>query len=129
MMKPELTLLAWSVVLAIVHMLATVQALVMNQGLMTAFGNRENLPELPGWGGRAGRANRNMAQNLVLFAAVVLAVVAAGRTNDMTLLGAQLFFWGRVAYAVCYLGGIPYLRTLSWLVSIIGIVLILIRLL
>ena len=128
-MKPELTLLAWSVVLAIVHMFATVQALVGQKGLMTAFGNRENLPELAGWGGRARRANVNMAQNLVLFAAVVLAVVAVGRTNDMTLLGAQLFFWSRVAYAVCYLGGIPYLRTLSWLVSIIGIVLILIRLL
>jgi uncharacterized MAPEG superfamily protein len=127
-MKPELTLLAWSVVLAIVHMLVTVQALVSNKGLMTAFGNRDNLPELPGWGGRASRANVNMAQNLVLFAAVVLAVMVAGRTNDMTLLGAHLFFWGRVAYAVCYLGGIQYLRTLSWLVSIIGIALILIQL-
>jgi len=127
-MKPELTLLAWSVVLAIVHMLATVQALVSQKGLMTAFGNRENLPELTGWGGRAARANLNMAQNLVLFTAVVLAAVAAGTTNDMTLLGAQLFFWGRVAYAVCYLGGITYARTASWLVSIIGIVLILIQL-
>ena len=127
-MKPELTLLAWSVVLAIVHMLATVQALVGQKGLTTAFGNRENLPELAGWGGRAQRANVNMAQNLVLFAAVVLAAVAAGRTNDMTLLGAQLFFWSRVAYAVCYLGGLPYVRTLSWLVSLIGIVLILIQL-
>ena len=127
-MKPELTLLGWSVVLAIVHMLATVQALVGQRGLMTAFGNRENLPELAGWGGRAQRANVNMAQNLVLFAAVVLAAAVAGRSNSMTLLGAQLFFWGRVAYAVCYLGGIAYLRTASWLVSIIGIVLILIQL-
>ena len=127
-MKPEVTLLAWSVVLAIVHMLAAVQALVNQKGLMTAFGNRENLPELAGWGGRAQRANTNMARNLVLFAAVVLAAVAVGRTNDMTLLGAQLFFWGRVAYAVCYLGGIRYLRTASWLVSIIGIALILIQL-
>ena len=127
-MKPELTLLAWSVVLAIVHMLASAQALVSQKGLMTAFGNRENLPELAGWGGRAQRANTNMARNLVLFAAVVLAVMVAGRTNDMTLLGAHLFFWGRVAYAVCYLGGIRYLRTASWLVSIIGIVLILIQL-
>ena len=127
-MKPELTLLAWSVALAIVHMLAAVQALVSQKGLMTAFGNREKLPELAGWGGRAQRANINMAQNLVLFAAVVLAVMVAGRTNDMTLLGAHLFFWGRLAYAVCYLGGIQYLRTLSWLVSIIGIALILIRL-
>jgi len=128
-MKPELTLLAWSAILAIVHMLITVQALVNQKGLMTAFANRENLPELAGWGGRAQRANINMAQNLVVFAAVVLAVVVAGRTNDMTLLGAQIFFWARVAYAVCYLGGIPYLRTVSWLVSIAGIVLILIPLL
>lgn len=127
-MKPELTLLAWSVVLAIVHMLATVQALVSQKGLMTAFGNRENLPELAGWGGRAQRANVNMAQNLVLFAAVVLAAAVVGKSNSMTLLGAQLFFWGRVGYAVCYLGGIQYLRTASWLVSLIGIALILIQL-
>jgi uncharacterized MAPEG superfamily protein len=128
-MKPELTLLAWSVVLAIVHMLAAAQALVNQKGLMAAFGNRENLPELAGWGGRAVRANFNMTRNLVLFAAVVLAAVAADATNNMTLLGAQLFFWARVAYAVCYLGGIKYLRTASWLVSIIGIALILVQLL
>ena len=128
-MKPELTLLAWSVILAIVHMLIAVQALVSTRGLMTAVGNRENLPELPGWAGRAVRANRNMAANLPLFAAVVLAVVAAGTTNAMTLLGAQLFFYGRIAYAVCYLGGIQWLRTASWLVSIAGIVLILWQLL
>lgn len=124
-MKPELTLLAWSVILAIVHMLIAVQALVSTRGLMTAVGNRENLPELPGWAGRAVRANRNMAANLPLFAAMVLAAVVIGKTNAMTLLGAQLFFYGRIAYAVCYLGGIQWLRTASWLVSIAGIVLIL----
>lgn len=124
-MKPELTLLAWSVILAIVHMLIAVQALVSTKGLMTAVGNRENLPELPGWAGRAVRANRNMAANLPLFAAMVLAAVVIGKTNAMTLLGAQLFFYGRIAYAVCYLGGIQWLRTASWLVSIAGVVLIL----
>jgi uncharacterized MAPEG superfamily protein len=91
---------------------------------MVSVGNRANLPELPGWGGRAVRANVNMAQNLVLFAAAVLAVVAAGATNANTLLGAQLFFWGRVAYAVCYLGGITWVRTLSWLASIAGVLMI-----
>lgn len=128
-MKPELTLLAWSVILAIVHMLIAVQALVSTRGLMTAVGNRENLPELPGWAGRAVRANRNMAANLPLFAAMVLAAVVIGKTNAMTLLGAQLFFYGRIAYAVCYLGGIQWLRTASWLVSIAGVVLILWQLL
>ena len=124
-MKPELTLLAWSVILAIVHMLIAVQALVSTKGLMAAIGNRENLPELPGWAGRAVRANRNMAENLALFAAVVLIAAVIGKSNSMTLLGAQLFFWGRIAYAVCYLGGFKWLRTLSWVASIAGVVLIL----
>jgi uncharacterized MAPEG superfamily protein len=124
-MKPELTLLVWSVILAIVHMLIAVQALVSTKGLMAAVGNREGLPELPGWAGRAVRANRNMAENLPLFAAMVLAAVVIGQTNPMTLLGAQLFFYARIAYAVCYIGGFIWLRTLSWLVSIVGVVLIL----
>ena len=124
-MKPELTLLAWSVVLAIVHMAISVQALVSTKGLMAAIGNRENLPELPGWAGRAVRANRNMAENLALFAAAVLIAAVVGKSNSMTILGAQLFFWGRIAYAVCYLGGLKWLRTISWTVSIVGVALIL----
>ena len=124
-MKPELTLLAWSVILAIVHMLIAVQALVSTKGLMATVGNREGLPELPGWAGRAVRANRNMAENLALFAAVVLAAAVLGKSNNITLLGAQLFFWGRIAYAVCYIGGFIWVRTLSWLVSIAGVALIL----
>lgn len=124
-MNPELTLLAWSVILAIVHMLIAVQGSMNQVGLMTLIGNREGFPEILGWGGRACRASRNMAENLPLFAAVVLAAVIAGKTNNMTLLGAQIFLWGRIAYAVCYLGGIKWLRTLSWVASIVGIALIL----
>jgi uncharacterized MAPEG superfamily protein len=124
-MKPELTLLVWSIVLSIVHMAIAVQALVSTKGLMAAIGNRENLPELPGWAGRAVRANRNMAENLALFAAAVLIAAVVGKSNSMTILGAQLFFWGRIAYAVCYLGGLKWLRTISWTVSIVGVALIL----
>jgi uncharacterized MAPEG superfamily protein len=105
-----------------------VHALVSTKGLMAAIGNRENLPELPGWAGRAVRANRNMAENLPLFAAAVLLAAVLGTSNSMTVLGAQLFFWARIAYAVCYLGGIQWLRTLSWTVSIVGVVLILLQL-
>lgn len=124
-MKPELTLLAWSVILAIVHMLIAVQALVSTKGLMAAVGNREGMPELPGWAGRAVRANRNMAENLALFAAVVLAAAVIDKSNNMTMLGAQLFFYARIAYAVCYIGGFIWLRTLCWVASIAGVVLIL----
>ena len=98
-------------------------------GVMPLFGNREGLAGLQGWAGRAQRAHRNMLENLVLFAALVLVCVISNKTNATTLLGAQLFFWGRLAYAVIYLAGIVYLRTAAWLVSIIGLVLIFLQLL
>lgn len=127
-MKPELTLLAWAVLLTFVQLLIAVQGAMAQVGLMPLFGNREGMQEIPGWGGRAVRAHRNMLESLVLFAALVLTAVAAGRTNSMTLLGAQLFFWARVAYALIYVAGIPYLRTAAWAVSIIGLALIFLQL-
>ena len=123
-MKPELTLLVWSVALAFVQVLIAVQGAVMQVGLPTLAGNREGLPALTGWAGRAQRAQRNMIENLVPFAALVLVAVAVDKTNNMTLLGAQLFFWARVVYTAVYIAGIPWLRTGVWLVSVIGMILI-----
>jgi uncharacterized MAPEG superfamily protein len=124
-MAPELTLLGWTVVLAIVQMLIAVQGSLMQVGLLTLIGNREGFPEIKGWGGRAMRAHRNMIENQVLFAAAVLAVVAAGNTSGTTLLGAQIFFWGRVAYAAIFLAGVPWARTGAWTVSVIGLLMVL----
>ena len=61
--------------------------------------------------------------------AVVLTAVAAGRTDNMTLVGAQLFLWGRVAHAIVYLIGLPWLRTAVWAVSVLGMILIFAQLL
>lgn len=127
-MKPELSLLVWSVLLTFAQMLVAVQGAMNQVGLAKLFGNREALPEITGWGGRAARAHGNMIENLVLFAALVLAAVAAGKTNDMTLLGAHLFFWSRLVYAVIYVAGIQYLRTAVWAVSAVGLVLIFLQL-
>jgi len=123
-MKPELNLLMWSVVLTVVQMLVAAQAAFNKVGLMALVGNREGMPELTGWGGRASRAHYNMLENLVLFAALVLVAVVAGKTNDTTLLGAQLFFWARLAYAAIYVAGIIWLRTAAWAVSIAGLIII-----
>jgi uncharacterized MAPEG superfamily protein len=124
MKQPELALLVWAVLLAFVQMLIAVSGATLQVGLPALAGNREGLAPCTGWAGRAARAHHNMLENLVLFAALVLAAVLAGRTNGTTLLGAQLFFWARLVYAVVYLAGIPYLRTALWLVSVIGLALI-----
>src|SRR5258706_16413279 len=92
-------------------------------------GNREGLAQCTGWAGRAWRAHHNMLESLVLFAALVLVAVIAGKTNSATLLGAQIFFWARLAYAVAYIAGIPWLRTGVWCVSLIGLAIIFLQLL
>src|SRR5512134_528334 len=124
----ELHLLVWSVALCVVQMLVAVTGAQLQVGLPRLVGNREALPEATGWAGRAARAHRNMLENLVLFAALVLAAQVAGLANETTALGALLFFWGRVAYAVVYVIGIPWVRTGAWAVSIVGLVLIFLQL-
>jgi len=122
-MPVEVSLLVWSVALCFGQMLVSVLGSTLQVGLPALAGNREGLPPPAGWVGRAHRAHRNMLENLVLFAALVLAVVATAGSNATTVVGAQLFFWGRLAYAVIYLAGIPWLRTACWAVSVVGLVL------
>lgn len=128
MMKPELTLLLWSLVLTFAQALIAVQGAMMQVGLPMLAGNREQMPEITGWAGRAARAHRNMLESLVLFAALVLVAVVAGKTNAMTLFGAQLFFWARLVYAGVYIAGVPWLRTGVWTVALVGLILIFLQL-
>jgi uncharacterized MAPEG superfamily protein len=127
-MKPELVWLVWAVALTVVQMLVAVSAATLQVGLPMLASNRENMPPLAGLALRAQRAHYNMLESLLLFAALVLVAVLAGRTNATTLLGAQLFFWARLAYAIVYLVGVPWLRTGVWFVSVIGLVLIFLQL-
>ena len=127
-MKPELTLLVWAAALTLVQAVVAVQGALMQVGLPMLAGNRDGLPEIKGWGGRAARAHRNMLENLVLFAVLVLVAVIAGKSNDMTLLGAQIFLYARIAYAAVYIAGIPWLRTAVWGLSVVGLAMIFVQL-
>ena len=123
-MKPELTYLLFSVLLTFVQVLIAAAAANQVVGLTTLAGNREDLPVLTGFAGRAKRAHLNMIENMVLFSILVLVAVIANKTNATTAMGALIFFWGRLIYAVIYLLGIPWLRTVAWFVSVIGMVMI-----
>ncbi len=123
-MTPELIYLVWSAVLTFVLLLIAVSGATLQVGLPTLAGNREGMPEMTSWAGRAQRAHSNMLENLILFAILVLVAQAAGVRNGMTLLGAQLFFWGRVGHAVLYIAGVPWARTAAWVVSVVGLILI-----
>jgi uncharacterized MAPEG superfamily protein len=94
-------------------------------GVPKLAGNRDDMPELTGFTKRANRGHLNMLENLVLFAIVVIVAQVAGRANATTALGATIFFWARVVYALVYLIGVPWLRTAVWAVSFVGILMIL----
>ena len=123
-MTPDLQMLVWSAALFLVQMVVAAVGANAQVGLPALAGNREDLPAITGWAGRARRAHLNMLENLVVFAIVVLVAHVAGKANATTALGAALFFWGRLAYAVIYVAGVPWLRTAAWAVSLAGILLV-----
>ncbi|HEX2803154.1 MAG TPA: MAPEG family protein [Sphingomicrobium sp.] len=124
-MPVELQLLVWSAVLALIQVTVAAMGAQQQVSLPVLAGNREQMPPLTGWAMRASRAHSNLLESLVVFAVFVLVAYSTGRLNAMTALGANLFFWGRVAYAIVYVAGVPWLRTLIWGVSIAGLLVIL----
>jgi uncharacterized MAPEG superfamily protein len=128
-MSLDFQMLVWSVALAFIQMLVAVSGCVLQVGLPKLAGNREGLAPMAGWVGRAQRAHLNMLENLVLFAPLVLIADITNRNNGATGLGAQIFFWARLVYAIVYIIGIPWLRTTVWGISVVGLVMIFLQLL
>ena len=94
-------------------------------GIKYGLGNRDNPPETKNLvTSRLKRANANFAETFAIFAAVVIAVTITDRANDQTALGAALYFWARLAYVPLYAFGVQGLRSLAWLISIVGIVIV-----
>ena len=115
-MTPDLTLLVCAVVLAFIQVVVAAVGTNMQVPLAILAGNRESMPEITGWAGRAIRAHRNMMENLPLFAVLVLIAHVAGRNNAICILGEQIFVWGRLAHAILYTAGIGWIRTVAWAV-------------
>jgi len=129
-MTTELCMLLWSAVLGLVQIALAATCSVGQRGLGWAASARDEVkPPLSGIGGRLDRARANFLETFPLFAAVVLAAQLLQHHDAMTVLGAQFYFWARLAYVPVYAAGIPYLRTLIWAVSIVGIALVLVPLL
>lgn len=125
-MTTELQMLAWSIVLGLVYVLVTASASAMLRGGRWAAGSRdETVAPLSGVPGRLERAQRNFLETFAFFAAAVLALAVLDRHSHGTELGAQLYFWGRVAYLPLYASGIYLVRSLAWAVSLAGIVMLL----
>lgn len=126
-MTPLLQLVAYMTVLTWVSIMAG--AFLRNrewtlEGMKVGLSNRDHLPEPTAIGGRAVRAAANTLENFVLFLALALTAHAAGLDAEATL-GAQVFFWARLAYLPVYWAGITYVRSAVWGVGIAGLAMML----
>jgi uncharacterized MAPEG superfamily protein len=105
-------------------MLVTASFLRGRFSLAVGFSNRDALPPPTPLSERADRAAKNMLENLLLFVAVVVAAERGARSDAQVLLGAQLFFFARLAYWPTYLAGVIYVRTVLWAIAVFGLGLI-----
>jgi uncharacterized MAPEG superfamily protein len=121
-MTIELTMLAWTLVLAGVQVLLFDFARTSQYGLTWNTGPRdETMPPLGPMAGRLQRAQYNLFETLPLFVGAVLIAHVAGKESQITAIGAQVYFWGRVAYVPLYAFGVRHLRSLVWIVSTVGL--------
>ena len=121
-MPIELKMLAWSVALGLVHVLLGAALTTHQRGLRWNVGARDAvLPPVTGVAARVDRALRTCLETFPVVAAAALAVVVLERGDASTALGAQCYFWARLAYVPLYAAGVPYLRTVVWGVSLWGL--------
>jgi uncharacterized MAPEG superfamily protein len=124
-MSIELKILAWSIVLGLVHILLAASLSTAQRGVLWNTGPRDGVPApLTGLAGRLDRASHNFLETFVFFAAAVLMLAFLQKGDDHTALGAQVWFWARVAYLPVYAIGIPFLRTAVWTVALVGLVMV-----
>lgn len=111
-MTTDLTYLALTAVLTASLWIPYIIAQVMTNGFLGAENYVDPTPRpVPLWGQRAHRAYLNAVEVFAPFAAVVMLAHLSGKVTDMIAFWAAWFFWMRLAHAVVYLAGIPYVRT------------------
>ena len=125
-MTTELTVLAWGCLLAIVHIFAATRAKTAQYGTKWNMGARdEDLPPLYPLAGRLARAQANFFETFPLMIAAVAIVSLANLETRWTAIGAMLWLGARVVYLPLYALGVPMVRTLVFMISVIGIALVL----
>ena len=121
----ELQMLAAAVILGIIHLLWAAMAAQPQRGLKWNTGPRDEPVVLTGVAGRLERAFANFRETFPFFAALVLLDYLGGRLGELTSFGALIYVAARAVYIPLYAFGVPYVRSLTWVASMVGILMLL----
>jgi uncharacterized MAPEG superfamily protein len=123
-MTVEMTMLLYSVILFFVLIVVQASIAIKENGAQVQAGPRDDLPEPSIFSKRVSRLCNNMMENLVIFGLLVLIANAAHVSTSLTILGAQIFFFARLAHAVIYIAGWPVIRPLAYFTGVAGCIMI-----
>lgn len=125
-MNTELYLLGGTILLALFQIMLAAALRTKETGSAYNVGARDSEgPPLGKLTARMQRAQANLYETLPLFIAAVLMVALAERESGLSLYGAWIYFIGRVLYVPLYAAGIPVVRTLVWMISVVGLLMVL----
>ena len=116
-MKTELLYLVYVTVLTGLLWVPYILDRMMKWGLAGTVGYPENPPPQSPWAQRMLKAHKNAVENLVVFAALVLAAHALGVSTGAIATAAIVYFWARVVHVIAYTMAIPWVRTLAFAVG------------
>ena len=124
-MTTELIYLSATLILAVVQIFLPAAGRTAQYGAKWNAGARDgDMPPVSPVTGRLERAQANLYETLPLFIGAVLIAHVAGEDGFLTYWGATLYFWARVAFVPLYAFGVTGLRSLAFLVSLAGLLMI-----
>ena len=93
-------------------------------GIKETCGYGEKNINIPQWASRAKLAHVNLIENLPLFAILIIIITFQDYNNQLTETGSIIFFYSRIFHYFIYVFGVPYFRTLFFVASWIGLLII-----
>ena len=119
-MKPEITYLVCVTLLTALMWVPYVLDRMAVRGLPDTVGYPDSPKPQSAWARRMIAAHDNAVENLVVFAALVLAANAAGVSNSATVIACAVYFWARAAHFLAYTFALPWVRTLAFVVGFVA---------
>ncbi|SNB68140.1 Uncharacterized conserved protein, MAPEG superfamily [Arboricoccus pini] len=121
-MSTELYLVGWILLLAIVQILLASYARNKETGTAYNVGPRDDEgPPVGRLTARLRRAQANLFETMPVIVAALIVAHVTGREGVLTLSAAILYLVARIVYLPLYAAGIPVLRSVVWLVSLVGV--------
>jgi uncharacterized MAPEG superfamily protein len=122
-MTIELSMLAASIALGMIHLIASSHLISWQRGYRWTAGSRdEAVPPLHDLTNRVDQATTNFLETFPFFAALVLITHVINHHRALTIWGVHLYFWARVAYLIAAATGLGLVRSLvCWNTAFVGI--------